>query len=604
VRTHKKRWSLLGFIALVGSFLAYGVATSPLASADTLQDNGCLGVTGTFSQFSVPITGLGTPNPDVLPGAITLSGTSVQIQVDATLIGAGVTTGLVSPSDNLADIGVDLSALGPPYDNIAPNGAGVNAVTSAVGSVTLKINGSNTSQGTQSASNTAPVALTFYVVRDPVSGVISVYTAISIPPSSTPNPARTGTLLVGGLPVTIPLSNTTWTPTGGNVVFSEVNSQPANLLNPSVADQNAAPLILLPKINGAVSAPFHCWPGTVSSAPPGPNPLIPGPSSAIDTVTVTAPPAAPVCGGLAVTVGGGQSITIDLNPKCTDVNGNWNAAGIGYPPGIPPLVILKPDSTPAIPDPCLSFPCTLNGGTLDVTATPGVYSYTNTDPNVPLEGFAFVATDSTGLSSTVDQATGQGIVLISVLGNHCDATSTSCSLTQVISVTVTGTTMTMDQAGSDVTLGGVTLDGEYKVTSGALQQITVTNARGTAAGWSVTGLVTTDFTNGTYAGGGCATPATYDRNCVPRTNLGWGPTAAIAHTVIPGDVAQVTAGATGDGLHPWTTPVNGGGTGSMLCSSPTDHSGGTFHCNATLWLGIPASAGAGTYSGKLVLTLA
>ena len=49
--------------------------------------------------------------------------------------------------------------------------------------------------------------------------------------------------------------------------------------------------------------------------------------------------------------------------------------------------------------------------------------------------------------------------------------------------------------------------------------------------------------------------------------------------------------------------MNGTGAGSTLCSSATDHSGGTFGCNAILWLGVPASAGAGTYTGNLTLTL-
>ena len=42
---------------------------------------------------------------------------------------------------------------------------------------------------------------------------------------------------------------------------------------------------------------------------------------------------------------------------------------------------------------------------------------------------------------------------------------------------------------------------------------------------------------------------------------------------------------------------------NLLCSAPTDHAGGTFSCDAALFLGVPASAGAGTYTGGLVLTL-
>ena len=204
--------------------------------------------------------------------------------------------------------------------------------------------------------------------------------------------------------------------------------------------------------------------------------------------------------------------------------------------------------------------------------------------------------DAGGLTSN------QSLATISVLSNDCDATSAACSLTQVVSVTLTGTTLNMHQAGQFVTLAGVTLNGDYAITNGNMQPLTITNARGTAAGWAVVGQVTDFKTTGAPAAS-CNTAAGYNRLCIPANNLGWGPSAGILHTVIPGDVAAVTAGATGDGLHPWTTPVNGTGAGSTLCSSATDHSGGTFGCNAILWLGVPASAGAGTYTGNLTLTL-
>ena len=61
MRAHKRRWSVIGALALVLSTLAIGVATAPIASADTTQNNGCLGVTGTFSTFAVPITGMDNP---------------------------------------------------------------------------------------------------------------------------------------------------------------------------------------------------------------------------------------------------------------------------------------------------------------------------------------------------------------------------------------------------------------------------------------------------------------------------------------------------------------------------------------------------------------
>lgn len=265
------RGACLSLAALIASFVLLLPNSSAQAVTGTTQNNGCLGVTGSFSQFAVPITGTAAPSPVTVPNAITLSSTSVQISVDSTLIGAGVTTGLVSSAASLADIGT-------------AGGAGVNAVTAAVGDVKLKINGTNTVEGVQTATNPAPVSLTFYVVQDSTTLAVSVYTALSSPPSATADPARTGTLLSGSLPVLIPLGDTTWTPTGGDAVFSEQNVAPSNLLTPNAADQAAAPLILLPKINGRINVPFKCWPGTVATAPS--SPLTPGPSLPIATVTV------------------------------------------------------------------------------------------------------------------------------------------------------------------------------------------------------------------------------------------------------------------------------------------------------------------------------
>jgi len=320
---------VVGVVALV-----LGVAVRP-AQANTSQNNGCLGVTGTFSQFAIPITGHAQPNPVASGGTITLTGTSVSIGVDSTLIGAGVVAGLVSAADSLADIGA-VANDGTPTAN-----AGVDAVTTAAGKVTLKITGSNTSQGVQTASNPAAANLTFYVTADSAGGSVHVYTDISKPPSSTPDPTRTGTLLAGALNVPIPLGDTTWTPTGGNVVFAEQNVAPASLTAPSSTDQLAAPLILLPKINGAISTPFHCWPGTVSTATT-PNPLVPAASSAIDTVTVNAATTSTTAATTTSTTSGSTTTSTTSAPTTTSTTSAPTTTSTTAPPA--PSVTVSPDT--------------------------------------------------------------------------------------------------------------------------------------------------------------------------------------------------------------------------------------------------------------------
>lgn len=563
--------AILASLSLIASLVVgLAVTTAGPAAADTTQSNGCQSsVTGGWSTFPIPITGTASPNPVDLGQTTTLSGTSVTIVIDATLVSAGAATGILQP--------------------------GANYVYAKAG---LRIAGTNTSPATQTATGAAKVNFT---VIDNGDGTFS----------SSPSP------VVGN----IALADTTWTATGGNISLAEATGPlPASLTAPTPAERSGAPLVILTKIQGTdaawppagavspdlstpafpsglgASANFYCWPGAANppatANPPGtgtaPNgDLVPGAASAISSVTVNTPPTAPVCTPASVSVGGNQSTTIDLTTVCSDVNGNntidWTTLGVGF-------------GNPASPTICTAYPCTLPNGTLDITGA-GVLSYTNTNPNGGQELFGFSVADNTGLRSN------QSVVTISILANDCDATSASCALSQVLSVQVTGTTLTLHQAAQFVTLSGVTLNGQYRLSTGNLQEITVTNARGTAPGWAVTGQVT-DFTTTGTPPGSCNTAAGYNRLCIPANNLSWTPSAARVDTPIPGDVGSISFGTAGSATQPWTSPLNGAGSGTTLCSSPVNHSGGTYHCNAGLTLGVPATAGVGTYTGTLTLTLA
>lgn len=621
MRTHRRRWSVVAAIAiLLGSFVI-GATNAPIAAADTLQNNACLGVTGTFSTFPVPITGLGSPNPDTLPGTITLSGTSVTIGVDSALIGAGVATGLVSAADSLADIGAIKN------DGTSDPNAGVDAVTSAVGSIKLKITATNTAEGTQTASNTAPVSLTFYVTADSSGGSVVVYSSISSPPSTTPDPTRTGTVLTGALLVPVPLGNTTWTPTGGNVVFSEAQVTPSTTVAASLtpADKAAAPLILGPKINGSINVPFNCWAGTASVDGLS---YTPGASSAIDTVTVIAPPLPPTCvTPQSTSVGGNQSVNV--TPSCTDPNGDFTPSGTSITVATPPT-----------------------SGTATVNPD-GSITYSNTDATVSSDSFQYTATDAAANVSNVVT------VNVAVFGNQCTASPT-CALNQTLILPVLPSTLSMSETAfpgnpdfSQVILGGVfdgttcvpgplQLNGQPQTACGVLNSLTVINARGTDNPWSVTGQVT-DFIDNTRAAdlanqpNACSPPqpnniaqSPPNNHCIPGGNLGWIPIAQIIHGAVPGDTAAINAGAVilpptiAPGPTPQVPPLfppdlvaprnNTNVVGAplpglhaaaqTLCSAPANQSGGTFKCDAPLLLAVPASAAAGTYFAVITLTLA
>jgi hypothetical protein len=130
-----------------------------------------------------------------------------------------------------------------------------------------------------------------------------------------------------------------------------------------------------------------------------------------------------------------------------------------------------------------------------------------------------------------------------------------------------------------------------------MQQVEVVNERGGTAPWDITGQLTSDFKTDP-AGSECpaSTPSTWYWKCVPGDNLGWEPLATVAHEQVPGDVAVAEAGdATTSGLR--SAP-------NKLCGAPATKSGGTFDCGALVSLGVPASAGAGSYAATLTLTLA
>jgi hypothetical protein len=625
---------------MVGALLALGVATAPSAFADTTQSNGCASVTPGISTFAVPITGVGSPNPVTYPNPITLSGLSMTIQVDSVLIGAGVGTGLVSAADSLADLGVMKND-----GQTASQSAGINAVQGVAGAAKLMITGTHTVEGTQTATNPAPVATTFWVTADSVGGSVVVYDSVTNPPNlngiptpNVPDPTRVGHVLTGNLSVPIALGNLAFTPSGGNVTFSEKVVVPSSLSAPSAADKGAAPLQLAAQINGAVNVNFWCWTGAADAA--GTN-LVPGPASPIDTVTVNTPPTAPSCVAPPQTsVGAGQSVLV--TPNCSDPNGNFTPSGTS-------IVVVGGPNTAA--------------GTAVVQAN-GQILYTNTTPSATSDSFSFTATDDTSLTSAPATP-----VSIKILGNQCDATAASCSLRQTLLVPVLPSTLTMSDAAaygnptfSQVVLGGVVtgtgctpgpivgghptpalvLNGQPQTACGAMNPLTIINARGTDPGWSVTGQVT-DFIDGqrgadnaAIATGGpgasaCTSPINIamsppDNHCIPGGNLGWVPVAQIIDPSVPGDTASITAGsfilppsstpqtpplfppdlvAPRQNTNSVKAPPAGLHTAAQtLCASPANQSGGTFQCDAGLLLAVPGSAAAGTYAATLTLTLA
>lgn len=168
-------------------------------------------------------------------------------------------------------------------------------------------------------------------------------------------------------------------------------------------------------------------------------------------------------------------------------------------------------------------------------------------------------------------------------GEYGASTSTAVSYTvegggggQSVQQTITATvdpgafTITLNGDG-EVALQGGTVGG---TATGSLDEVTITDLRGTNAGWNVTGQFP-----GFSQEGGAAT--------IPNSNLTWDPSAT--KTSGSGTVAE---GATADL-----------GDTRTLCSAASGSSAGVFVCDAGLSLAVPDNVPPGTYSGTLTLTL-
>ncbi|GAB7036417.1 MULTISPECIES: HtaA domain-containing protein [Catenuloplanes] len=158
------------------------------------------------------------------------------------------------------------------------------------------------------------------------------------------------------------------------------------------------------------------------------------------------------------------------------------------------------------------------------------------------------------------------------------------SATQQITAAVTGGALTLTTSGTSVALSAAT---PGATATGALNAVTVSDLRGTNAGWDLVGQAT-DFTSTT---GGV----------IPADNLGWTPTATVVSSGLQaanGVTAAVTPGAP-------AAPGSGLGSSRALCSADAGSSLGSSTCGAALSLGVPESSAAGSsYAAVLTLTLA
>ena len=140
-------------------------------------------------------------------------------------------------------------------------------------------------------------------------------------------------------------------------------------------------------------------------------------------------------------------------------------------------------------------------------------------------------------------------------------------------------TSATNPASTAVALTPVALSGSSALhsASGSLNVVHISDNRGTAAGWTVTGQLQGNFVNNTPTG----KPS---NNVIPARNLLW----------LPSVVSGSATGVTGGPASALSRTV-----ARVLCSASSGHGAGRSSCRATLSLAVPASVAAGRYTAVL-----
>jgi hypothetical protein len=220
-------------------------------------------------------------------------------------------------------------------------------------------------------------------------------------------------------------------------------------------------------------------------------------------------------------------------------------------------------------------------------------------------------TDTVDYQCTNDEGSDSGTLTVTISGLECTAgqpgqPAGGCSLLQFVEFEILGDVLSMSQEEANITLETITLNGAPQVTTGSMNTVTVVNRRGDGQAWDLTGQVTDFKVDGLGDDCPSTNPGSWRYQCIPGDNLGWYPSATVAHQQVPGDVAAVSQGSDIDPADIAAGDVVGSGLGSSaqsLCSAAETTSGGSFACGAGLALVVPASAAAGTYQATLTLTL-
>lgn len=241
-----------------------------------------------------------------------------------------------------------------------------------------------------------------------------------------------------------------------------------------------------------------------------------------------------------------------------------------------------------------------DAGTESFTVNDGdILAATFNDPNCIPGAWDVQITQHVSDPLTAATATAGPINLVN-LTSQCPIASTgSCLVQQGLSEKVTGTELTVTEYSATegvgapgqnpsailVNLSPVTLGpGVFQAAQGELNTVRVNDARGSLSGWTVTGIMASDF-NG---------PAVGLDNVIPADYLTWNPSVSLTY---PGNLAAgvvpdgtVAPPAYGPDAPPYpcgTAPgyTNGGTNGNIPCPQVNDNAGASTNTAGSTQIG-------------------
>ena len=373
----------------------------------------------------------------------------------------------------------------------------------------------------------------------------------------------------------------------------------------------------------------------IISGTPGFGDVGTSPSFNVTVTDSTSPTPGTATSSFTITVHGVAAV-LNVSPSSGNAGTGVTLTGYNWPPGPVSVTFTTACATCSGPDTATATADASGNltGSITITAVSGTGTgeAVGSDPIVATSGASHASAPFTVNSATACSVPAAG----------------ACTLNQIIGTTVSGTSLYASESSGNVTLSPITLglgtgtnNQQFENATGALGVVTISDDRGSLAGWTVTGQMETNFTNGTPSGNAID-------NVIPADFLTWIPTLQLETPgMIPADNANTVMcpSATGSCQGPSglpaassdTNPTIVGGTlpagfngtdlgtggvsvvpaevyvgpttvlnnkdangvAKVLCEAPAGGGGGGFLCGAGLSLAVPPYVAAGTYSATM-----